>query len=1291
MHPLRLRFLLCLAACWSCWLTPAVAQTPLDRAFAHADAAVVDGDVSALLDRSLAAVEMALADTTSAEELQPATPELAIALSRATYAATSAAEWTRALPVLQAATADRVEPLLAANARWRLGLGVLTTTGELASAREAWQSLGLLEAWRVIGPFDNERGGGFAEPYPPETELDLEGTYDGKKRPVSWRALPVTPLAGLVNLDALFEPDDEALAYALTFVASETEQTLALRVGSDEGYAAWVNGRLIASDDVERSMRFDQTAVRLPLRAGWNAILLKVAEAKGSWQFRARITALDGRPASGWREAVLDEQLGAAAIAELAGLVKAATLERADDEEPFAEGPAPALGAIDIVRARIAANDDASKSGDARAHYLLGSLLNRRGAHDVDEHPDTDAVRRAIEIDDTPALYHMLLAKTLRHQTAVAAQRDDNQWREALTAAAERGSAQACLDLAGYYLSTFRNVRRATHWADRATALNPDSTDLRILRQRIARRRGFPSSGREETRLLVAREPRSPRALRALAARQRGDGRNAEAIATLEGLLARSRADAGTRAALVAVYLDAGRIDSAHRTLEAGRVFEPFGVGTMRRLADLALGRDEHDDAIAHYEETLRICPENHDVLEQLGRVQWSLDRRSVAFAAWDRALQLQPHLPDLRERLEFLRAQESPFETEFRRDGAAIAKAAIDAGHESETGEAARILLDNHVIEVNQDGTTRQYHQLLFHVLNDLGIRMFNSYATNYSDGEQVVEFKTARVWHADGTSDDARLRRYGGNNIGGTARWRRAGVDLPPVAVGDVVEIEYVGEDVVQSFFGDYFGHRELFRSSQAIAEKVFRLRVPAGRQFHFHQRHLDVEPLKSVDDEAKTVTYTWVVRDVAKVDQEPGMPPATEIFPRLDVSTFADWNEFSYWYWNLIRKQFESSPELEKKVAELTSGKDTDLAKIRALYNFVVTDIRYNAWEFGVHGFKPYNASKVFARRFGDCKDKATLLCVMLGLVDIDAHPVIIHASSSRGEEDLTLPMVNHFNHCITYLPAADGRPEMYLDGTATFHSVEELPSMDAGARVLVVRDDGGSVQDIPWNSATDLAVDEDWTVTFKPGAGGKLAEDSPAEIRIRMTATGGFAVSLRRSFEVEAQRQKNLEQIFGRRFAGAEIVAQSFSALADLDEPVSFSVTLSVPKLLTATPEGLSLSLPTDFFQVVDSLSLLGAQDDRQFDVILSNPRRSRLRAAFAFPEGTKVRSLPESRREEARFGRFDLVIARTDDGNVTIDRLAELTAPRVALADYERLRALTASIDQLDNDKIILER
>jgi transglutaminase-like putative cysteine protease len=72
----------------------------------------------------------------------------------------------------------------------------------------------------------------------------------------------------------------------------------------------------------------------------------------------------------------------------------------------------------------------------------------------------------------------------------------------------------------------------------------------------------------------------------------------------------------------------------------------------------------------------------------------------------------------------------------------------------------------------------------------------------------------------------------------------------------------------------------------------------------------------------------------------------------------------------------------------VQQLCAGAHHRRAKIAAIYRFVTTDVRYEAWEFGVHGYKPYSTRVIHERRHGDCKDKALLLCALLGEIGVEA---------------------------------------------------------------------------------------------------------------------------------------------------------------------------------------------------------------------------------------------------------------------------------------------------------------
>ena len=91
---------------------------------------------------------------------------------------------------------------------------------------------------------------------------------------------------------------------------------------------------------------------------------------------------------------------------------------------------------------------------------------------------------------------------------------------------------------------------------------------------------------------------------------------------------------------------------------------------------------------------------------------------------------------------------------------------------------------------------------------------------------------------------------------------------------------------------------------------------------------------------------------------------------------VNGFASWQQMGNWYRNLTSGRLDASPDIKQRVAALTAS-GTLLAKMMAIAQFVQHDIRYVAIELGIGGFQPHPATDVFSHRYGDCKDKATLM--------------------------------------------------------------------------------------------------------------------------------------------------------------------------------------------------------------------------------------------------------------------------------------------------------------------------
>src|SRR2546428_14188714 len=94
----------------------------------------------------------------------------------------------------------------------------------------------------------------------------------------------------------------------------------------------------------------------------------------------------------------------------------------------------------------------------------------------------------------------------------------------------------------------------------------------------------------------------------------------------------------------------------------------------------------------------------------------------------------------------------------------------------------------------------------------------------------------------------------------------------------------------------------------------------------------------------------------------------------------------------------------------------------ARIRAVYDYVVSRTRYVALEFGIHSFKPYPVETVLTRRFGDCKDKASLMHAMVERLGIDSQLELL-LPSTMGDLTAAPAALDVVEHDILYVAKCD----------------------------------------------------------------------------------------------------------------------------------------------------------------------------------------------------------------------------------------------------------------------------
>ena len=144
--------------------------------------------------------------------------------------------------------------------------------------------------WEVAGPYPLEGRDGFATPFPPEA---------GEPAPWARTASP-RPELGQLDFVRLFGPVTQAVAYARCWLWLPEAATLRLRLGSDDGWKLFLNGRPVDGRDVYRGAAPDQDRVEAALPKGWSVLLVRINNGAGAWEMfcQGSVTGLKGWAAS---------------------------------------------------------------------------------------------------------------------------------------------------------------------------------------------------------------------------------------------------------------------------------------------------------------------------------------------------------------------------------------------------------------------------------------------------------------------------------------------------------------------------------------------------------------------------------------------------------------------------------------------------------------------------------------------------------------------------------------------------------------------------------------------------------------------------------------------------------------------------------------------------------------------------------------------------------------------------------------------------------------------------------
>jgi hypothetical protein len=300
---------------------------------------------------------------------------------------------------------------------------------------------------------------------------------------------------------------------------------------------------------------------------------------------------------------------------------------------------------------------------------------------------------------------------------------------------------------------------------------------------------------------------------------------------------------------------------------------------------------------------------------------------------------------------------------------------------------------------------------------------------------------------------------------------------VIFPDVEVGDTLVLTWRQEMLGGLFPGQFF-YAEAFPRNQPLTSAQIVIDAPAALNLQVRTQGRALTD--KVEDIGTTRRHTVTAMPQEVMLQEERAVTPIDTDPLLLASTFKSYVEMGEAYASAALVKARPAPEIVALAQEITRGIGDRRQQAMAIDAWMKKNIRYVAVYLGAGRVVPNDAASVLHNKYGDCKDKATLMSALLAAKGIQ---VLINLGNTYTLPDP--PTMAALNHAILYLPEFD----LYDDPTAQFASFGVLMPENydkpvvrvSGAGVKLLRTPVMKPQDHIAYAHTSINVAADGTVT------------------------------------------------------------------------------------------------------------------------------------------------------------------------------------------------------------------
>jgi hypothetical protein len=484
----------------------------------------------------------------------------------------------------------------------------------------------------------------------------------------------------------------------------------------------------------------------------------------------------------------------------------------------------------------------------------------------------------------------------------------------------------------------------------------------------------------------------------------------------------------------------------------------------------------------------------------------------------------------------------------------------------------AAVILSDEYVETIDAQGRALEREREAIRILKPQG--RGNSCEVSYDETEKVHYF---RVWtiaadEKQYQAQESDFAERGDTDIPIMLSTRKSKlVHAPAVDVGATIICE--SEELMEPYIQEKIWS---IQTGVPVVFEALEVNVPATRSvtnsWHSH------EPVPALA--GGPTHWRWELKDVPALTLRdvPSAPAWEALAGRMTVQwgeaavagMDQQWRAIGKWVTNLEADRTTPSPEITAKAQDLVSSAPDFYAKLSRITSSIQKDVRYFIVMRGIGGLQANHAADIFRNRYGDCKDKSTLLISMLQTAGIRAFYVPV--DHRRGVVDpndpsligdhmivaIEIPADVHDPRLQAVVTAKNGKRYLIFDPTDERTPVGNLGSGLQGSFGTLAAGDESQVIQLPVLPPESNGTERKGSFT--------LTIDGTLMGTVDSFHTGPEGADLRMALKYsdEKERKQAFETLITHDLPGAQIDSLEFVQSLELEKPMEVHFKLSAPQ-------------------------------------------------------------------------------------------------------------------------------